>query len=150
MREVKYIIVHCTATPEGREVTVPEINRWHKQRGFKSIGYHYVIYLDGSIHKGRSETVIGAHCKGYNDCSIGVAYVGGLTRDGKESCDTRTQKQKDALEHLLKELKKKYPKAVIKGHRDFSPDLDGDGEVEPEEWIKDCPCFDVVEEYKNL
>lgn len=136
MRPINKIIVHCTATPEGRDVTVEEIDTWHRKRGFKSIGYHYVIYLDGSIHKGREDNKIGAHCVGYNSRSLGVCYVGGLAKDGKTPKDTRTEAQKESLHKLLKMLKTKYPEARIFGHRDFA--------------AKACPCFDATKEYENL
>ena len=77
-RKINYIIVHCTATPEGRWVTNEEITRWHRARGFRTIGYHYVVYLDGTVHAGRPENEVGAHCQGRNADSIGVCYVGGL------------------------------------------------------------------------
>ena len=83
MRTINKIIIHCTATPEGRDVTVTEIDRWHRQRGFSGIGYHYVIYRDGSVHKGRNEDSIGAHCTGQNANSIGVCYVGGMDINNK-------------------------------------------------------------------
>lgn len=136
MRPINKIIVHCTATPEGRDVTVEEIDAWHRKRGFKSIGYHYVIYLDGSIHKGREDDKIGAHCVGYNSRSLGVCYVGGLAKDGKTPKDTRTEEQKESLRKLLKMLKTKYPEAHIFGHRDFA--------------TKACPCFDATKEYENI
>ena len=136
MRPINIIIVHCTATPEGRDVTVEEIDAWHRKRGFKSIGYHYVIYLDGSIHKGREDDKIGAHCVGYNSRSLGVCYVGGLAKDGKTPKDTRTEAQKQSLYKLLKMLKTKYPEARIFGHKDFA--------------AKACPCFDATKEYENL
>ena len=132
MRDIKEIIIHCTATPEGREVTVKEIDSWHKQRGWQGIGYHYVIYLDGSIHPGRDINKIGAHCSGHNKNSIGICYVGGVDKNMKPK-DTRTPEQKEALIHLLKELKTIYPNAVIFGHRDFAN--------------KACPCFDAKSEY---
>lgn len=135
MRKITEIIIHCSATPEGRHVTVEDIDKWHKERGFKGIGYHYVIYLDGSIHKGRNESMQGAHCALHNACSIGICYIGGCVKEGKRliSKDTRTPEQKEALLELLKELKAKYPHATIHGHREFA--------------TKDCPCFDVVKEY---
>lgn len=136
MRTITEIIVHCSATPEGRPTTVGDIRAWHKQRGFKDIGYHYVVYLDGSIHAGRSEAEIGAHCTGHNRNSIGVCYVGGMTRDMKAAKDTRTPEQKKALLQLLRQLKKRYPGAKICGHRDFA--------------AKACPSFDAREEYKSL
>lgn len=136
MRKITEIIVHCSATPEGQNFTVEDIDRWHKQKGWQGIGYHYVIYLDGSVHKGRNEEVIGAHCLGHNAYSIGVCYIGGLDKWTKAHKDTRTKAQKQALIDLLKSLKEKYPDAIIYGHRDFSK--------------KDCPCFDAKNEYKNI
>ena len=136
MRTINEIIVHCTATPEGRSYTVADIDHWHRQRGFDSIGYHYVVYLDGSIHAGRAEEKIGAHCTGHNRNSIGVCYVGGLSADGKTPKDTRTAAQKTALLALLKMLKKKYKGASIHGHRDFA--------------VKACPSFNATQEYKGI
>ena len=136
MRKITEIIVHCSATPEGQNFTAEDIDRWHKQKGWQGIGYHYVIELDGSVHKGRNEEVIGAHCLGHNAYSIGVCYIGGLDKWTKASKDTRTDAQKQALIDLLKSLKEKYPNAIIYGHRDFSK--------------KDCPCFDAKNEYKNI
>lgn len=136
MRKITEIIVHCSATPEGQNFTAEDIDRWHKQKGWQGIGYHYVIELDGSVHKGRNEEVIGAHCLGHNAYSIGVCYIGGLDKWTKAPKDTRTDAQKQALIDLLKSLKEKYPNAIIYGHRDFSK--------------KDCPCFDAKNEYKNI
>lgn len=136
MRKITEIIIHCSATPEGRKVTTDQIDRWHKERGFKKIGYHYVIYLDGSIHEGRKEEEIGAHTVGHNANSIGICYVGGCAKDGRTPKDTRTDAQKNALCGLLSELVKKYPNASIHGHREFAN--------------KACPCFDVKAEYKNI
>lgn len=149
-RVITDIIIHCTATPEFRDITVTDLRRAHKARGFADIGYHYVVYLDGSIHEGRSVDVIGAHCTGYNSHSIGVVYVGGVETDEKTPKDTRNDKQKAALLSLLMDLKKLYPKAVIKGHRDYSPDLNHNGTIEPNEWIKYCPCFYAQKEYARL
>lgn len=136
MRDIDKIIVHCSATPEGRHTTVEEIRQWHLQRGWKDIGYHYVIYLDGTIHRGRPESVVGAHCSGYNKNSIGVCYIGGVAKDGKTPKDTRTEGQKRALRELLNRLKRDYPKATLHGHNEFAN--------------KACPSFNVKEEYKNL
>ena len=135
MRNINKIIVHCTATNEGKAFTANDITRWHKDRGFATIGYHYVVLLDGTIQQGRAEMVMGAHCKGYNANSIGICYIGGLDENGK-SKDTRTPEQKKALLELLKRLKKDYPKATIHGHREFAS--------------KACPCFDAKAEYANL
>lgn len=134
--DIKEIIVHCTATPEGLDYTVNQIRQWHKQRGFKDIGYHYVIYRDGSIHKGRPENQVGAHCKGHNNISLGVCYVGGLSKDGKTPKDTRTEAQKKSLIELLTSLKKKYPNAKIYPHYKFAN--------------KACPCFNAETEYKDI
>ncbi len=135
-RNITEIIVHCSATPEGRAVSAAEIDKWHRERGFSRIGYHYVIGLDGSVEKGRKEDMIGAHCTGHNTQSIGVCYIGGLAKNGKTSKDTRTPEQKQSLLQLLKELKQAYPGARIHGHREFA--------------AKDCPCFDVKSEYSNI
>ena len=143
------MIIHCSATPEGRDYTVADIDRWHRERGFNEIGYHYVVYRDGSIHEGRDVAKMGAHCKGQNANSIGICYIGGLDANGKAK-DTRTEAQKRALRVLVAKLVKEYPIKEILGHRDTSPDTDGDGIVEPHEWTKACPCFDVKEEYKDL
>lgn len=135
MRNINKIIVHCTATKEGKAFTANDITHWHKDRGFATIGYHYVVLLDGTIQQGRAEMVMGAHCKGYNANSIGICYIGGLDENGK-SKDTRTPEQKKSLLELLKRLKKDYPNATIHGHREFAN--------------KDCPCFDAKNEYKDL
>lgn len=136
MRNIKEIIVHCSATPEGKDYSVDTIRQWHLKRGFSDIGYHYIIYRDGSIHIGRDEPIIGAHCTGHNTNSIGVCYIGGCASDGKTPKDTRTVQQKQSLVKLLKELKTKYPQASIHGHRDFSS--------------KACPSFDATKEYSSL
>lgn len=135
-RNIKELIVHCSATPEGKDYSVDTIRQWHLQRGFSDIGYHYVVYRDGSIHIGRDESIIGAHCTGHNTNSIGVCYIGGIATDGKTPKDTRTTEQKQSLVKLLKELKTKYPQASIHGHRDFAN--------------KACPSFDATKEYSSL
>lgn len=135
-RKITEIIVHCTATQEGKNFTVSDITRWHKQRGFSTIGYHYVIYLDGTRHLGRNVNISGAHCENHNSHSIGVCYVGGLASDGKTPKDTRTQAQKTALLALLRELRRIYPMARIYGHRDFAN--------------KACPSFDAKREYSII
>lgn len=129
MRKITEIIVHCSATPEGRDYTVADIDRWHKQKGWKGIGYHYVIYRDGSVHAGRDVEVMGAHCAGHNATSIGICYIGGMSADNKTPKDTRTPAQKAALRNLVELLKTKYPNATVHGHREFAR--------------KACPCFDV-------
>ena len=131
MRKITKIIVHCSATPEGRAITVEDIDQWHRERGFNGIGYHFIIYLDGSIHLGRPIEKSGAHCAGQNSNSIGVCYIGGLERDCKTPKDTRTDAQRKAMRSLISELKVQYPNASIHGHREFAN--------------KACPCFDVSE-----
>lgn len=144
-RTITDIAIHCTATVEGKNYTVAQIRAIHVEgRGWSDIGYHYVIDLNGNIYKGRDVDIIGAHVSGYNSHSIGIVYVGGLDKDDKPK-DTRTPAQKEAFLKLLKDLRYFYPNAVIKGHRDYSPDLNGNGTVEPWEWIKACPCFDCSE-----
>lgn len=149
MKTIDSIIIHCTATPEGKPYTAQDINRMHKQRGFSMIGYNFLVLLDGVIELGRPLSMDGAHCLGYNNHSIGVCYVGGLDKYGKAK-DTRTPAQKKALEWLVGDLCKKHDIIEILGHRDTSPDLDGDGIVEPHEWIKQCPCFDVRSEFTSF
>lgn len=129
MRSINEIILHCTATPEGRNDSVECIRSWHRQQGFNDIGYHYVITLDGKIHGGRPEEVVGAHCKNHNAHSIGVCYVGGMSKDMTKAKDTRTPAQTGALISLCRMLLKKYPKATIHGHNEFAS--------------KACPSFDV-------
>ena len=137
------------ATKEGQRVTVEDIDRWHRQAGYKKIGYHYVVYPDGSIHVGRDISEVGAHVKGHNATSIGICYIGGLDAAGKPK-DTRTSEQRAAIFYLLQKLREEFPQARIRGHRDFSPDRNGNGIVEPFEYIKECPCFNAEDEYKDL
>jgi N-acetylmuramoyl-L-alanine amidase len=136
VREIDKIIVHCTATPECRPTTVEDVRRWHLDRGWSDIGYHYLISLDGSIHEGRPVEKQGAHVSGHNKGSIGIVYVGGLDKDTFEAKDTRTEEQKEALLDLIKTLKRMHTEATVHGHNEFSS--------------KACPCYDVKEEYKHL
>ena len=135
MRTINEIIVHCSATFPDQVVTVADITRWHRQLGWKTIGYHFLITLAGEIQEGRPIEEIGAHCTGHNANSIGVCYAGGVAADGKPT-DTRNEAQKQALLVLLKQLKEQFPNAVIHGHRDFAQ--------------KACPCFDATNEYAAL
>lgn len=132
MRYINEIIIHCSATKEGLSFNANDIDRWHKQRGFKRIGYHYVILLDGTIQQGRELEAVGAHCSGHNAHSIGICCVGGLDSKGKPK-DTRTNQQKAALWSLLNKLCVKFPEATIHGHNEFAN--------------KSCPCWDVQKEY---
>ena len=139
MREIKEIHIHCTATREGHAITADEIRKWHKARGWSDIGYHYIIGFQ-QIEFGRPLYRQPASAKGHNKSSAALAYVGGLDANGKAK-DTRTPRQKELLVKIIKQLKAKYPKAIIIGHRDLSPDRDGDSKVEKSEWLKSCPCF---------
>jgi len=134
LRLIQKIIIHCSATPEGRDVKTAEIRKWHLSNGWSDIGYHYCIELDGSIHMGRNTDIIGAHTRGENVGSIGVCYVGGMDADMKNPKDTRTDAQKEALRCLIFDLKKKYSDITVHGHNEFSN--------------KACPSFDVsIENY---
>ena len=135
MRKINEIIVHCTATFPEQVVTVADVTRWHRQLGWKTIGYHYLVTLAAEIQTGRPIEEAGAHCKGHNANSIGVCYVGGLNAEGRPT-DTRTPAQRQALKTLLKQLRAQFPNAKIHGHRDFAQ--------------KACPCFDATTEYAQL
>lgn len=134
MRVIDKIIIHCTATKAGIDYHVSDIDRWHRDNGWKRCGYHFVVTIDGLIEVGRPIEMIGAHCLGQNKTSIGIAYVGGVNAKGVND-DTRTSQQRVALETLVKALTEKYHCKTY-GHRDFSP--------------KDCPCFDAAAEYAHF
>ena len=133
MRKISKIIIHCAATSEGKDFTVQQIDSWHRKRGFRCIGYHFVIYRDGSVHVGRPIEQSGAHTSGQNAYSIGICYIGGCAADGKTPKDTRTEEQKLSLRTIIDILKAFYPRAKVYGHRDFAK--------------KDCPCFDASKEF---
>ena len=132
MRAIHKIIIHCTATREGDDISVDTIRRWHLARGWSDIGYHYVIDIKGNINAGRPIELIGSHTRGENKYSIGVAYVGGVEADGVTPKDTRTKAQKDAIIRLVKKLKGCYPDVSIHGHNEFSN--------------KACPSYNVQNE----
>lgn len=136
MRTVTLIVVHCSANRADSVLRLTDIDRVHRSLGWKGCGYHYVIPTDGTIEKGRDESEMGAHCRFHNRHSIGVCYIGGLSADGIPE-DTRTEAQRVALRKLLENLHRKYPRALIVGHRDLNPQ-------------KACPCFDAVHEYADL
>ncbi len=137
MTKINKLIVHCSATREGQHITVDTIRNWHvKGNGWSDIGYHYIIYLDGTIVKGREDNVRGAHVKGNNTGSLGICYIGGVEEDGITPKDTRTDAQKESLESLLKTLKAMHPKSVVYGHRNFAS--------------KACPSFDAMKEYEDI
>lgn len=148
-RAISRIVLHCSATPTGRHVTVHDIDTWHAQRGFKrqpaaraafnsalySIGYHYLVDLRGDVFSGRAEAEVGAHVNGSNANSLGVCMVGTSRYAGQ---------QWRALAVLVAALRQRYPQAQVVGHRDLSPDSNGDGVIQPQEWLKTCPGFDVA------
>ena len=136
MRTITLIVIHCSAVRPDQTSSAKDIEKWHKDRKFKCIGYHYVIRRNGEIEPGRPEWMIGAHCLHHNAHSIGVCYEGGLDIRGQPA-DTRTAEQKAAMRWLLRQLRKKYPHALIVGHHDLDP-------------TKDCPCFDAVAEFSSL
>lgn len=136
MRPINEIIVHCTATPEGRPVTVAEIDSWHRVRGWSGTGYHRVIGLNGERWAGRPLDKIGAHCEGHNERSIGVVYAGGVARDGKTAKDTRNAAQANALLAELVELRDRFNIKKVSGHNEYAN--------------KACPSFDASKEYDYL
>lgn len=134
MRNLKEIIIHCTATyGKNEEITVADIDRWHRQRGFSCIGYHFVIHQDGLVYAGRNINMIGAHCKGHNANSIGIAYIGGCNGYGIPE-DTRTWDQKQAMQDLIIGLIWEHGHLEVHGHHFYNPS-------------KACPCFDVEKEF---
>jgi hypothetical protein len=136
-RPINELIWHCTATPEGRETTVAEIDRWHKARGWSGIGYHKVVHLDGSVSEGRPESQVGAHVANRNTGTIGYVYVGGTEKGNvKKAKDTRTPAQKRTMERLTIEAVAKYRLKKISGHSDYAN--------------KACPCFNASAEYSHL
>ena len=149
MRTITLIVLHCSGTRTTQSYTFRRCKEDHLKRGWKDIGYHYYITRDGQVHEGRPLWQEGAHCKGHNKHSIGICYEGGLDALG-QACDTRTKAQRESMRALLTRLHDQFPSAIIMGHRDLSPDLDGDGHVEPEEWLKFCPCFHAILDYEDL
>lgn len=130
MRRLNEIIIHCSATPEGKPFTAKDIDRWHRQNGWAGIGYHFVVLLDGTVEVGRPLNKVGAHVAGRNTGTIGICYIGGVAADGKTAKDTRTPAQRASLEKLCKDLIKQYPTIrAVTGHNQYAK--------------KACPSFDV-------
>ena len=142
LENIHSIVVHCSATREGQWVDAHDIDTWHKARGWSGIGYHRVIRLDGTVEQGRAFTRRGAHVRGNNTNTLGICLIGGLDEEGDPK-DTFTWQQFDALHKEILRIKMFCNIETIKGHRDYSPDLNGDGLITPDEFIKQCPCFDV-------
>jgi N-acetylmuramoyl-L-alanine amidase len=132
MRKINKVIIHCSATPKGRDVKTETIKGWHTDKGWSDIGYHYLIELDGSMYVGRDVSKIGAHTLGENKGSIGICYVGGMNISMTKPEDTRTDEQKDALRCLITDLKSRFKNLTVHGHYEFS--------------AKACPSFNVEDE----
>ena len=141
MRKIDLIVIHCSATREDRCFTEYDLDTCHRRRGFNGPGYHFYIRKDGRIVSTRPIERVGAHARGFNARSIGICYEGGLDREGHPK-DTRTPEQKHSMRVLVRTLLTDYPGCEVCGHRDLSTDLNGNGEIEPEEWIKAGPCFE--------
>ena len=146
MRTINLIVVHCSATREDKSFTEHDLDVCHRRRGFNGVGYHFYIRKNGDIKSTRPLERIGAHSRGFNRESIGICYEGGLDAHGCPA-DTRTPEQRAALKLLVHQLLETFPGSRVCGHRDLSPDRNGNGEIEPEEWIKACPCFEVKAEF---
>ena len=134
MRALEQIILHCSATEEGKECSVDTIRDWHMSRGWDDIGYHYIIYADGTINRGRDIDVIGAHTKGQNKSSVGICYIGGLI--GGKPADTMTAHQELAFMELVFSLRSVFGWLPVNGHNEYSK--------------KACPSFDVQEKYQFI
>lgn len=148
-RRTDYIVIHCSATKADSDIGADEINLWHKAKGWSGIGYHAVIRRDGEVEFGRHFDEIGAHVQGQNARSVGICMVGGLDANGKAE-NNYSEDQFESLELVVRMLKRAYPAATVLGHRDLSPDLDGDGIIERHEWVKECPCFSVQDWIKVI
>lgn len=135
MRQINEIIIHCTATPAGHDISAAQVDSWHRARGWNGIGYHYLIRLDGTIETGRPLESPGAHCRGHNRNSVGIAYAGGTLADGVTPADTRTPAQRRAMHTLVGTLLRRFSGAGVYGHRDFA--------------AKACPCFDATAEFSR-
>lgn len=136
--KVKELILHCSATPEGVNYTVDRIDKWHKAKGYRKIGYHYYITLDGQIHKGRKDYETGAHCKNHNSIALGICYCGGMDKSMKKPKDTRTPQQKEAMYELCYNLMQKYILTLddIHCHNEFDN--------------KACPSFSITDFRKEF
>ena len=143
MREINLIVVHCSATRADMDFTENDLEVCHRHRGFNGAGYHFYIRKNGDIKNTRPLEKPGAHALGYNAHSIGICYEGGLDVRYRPA-DTRTEWQKHSLRVLIRTLLMDYPGCRVCGHRDLSPDRNGDGRISPEEWVKECPCFEVT------
>lgn len=144
MRKIKYIVLHCTAgAPQQKTESIRDY--WRRVLGWKTVGYHKLVNTDGTIETLQPDELPSNGVRGFNQTSIHICYKGGLN-----GVDTRTDKQKESLLKLIKEYKKKYSTAFVLGHRDLSPDLNKDGKITQNEWVKICPCFSAINEYSKF
>lgn len=154
MRRLTDIVIHCSASRETANYTFEQCIKDHKARGFRTCGYHFFIRRDGTTHIGRPLNEQGAHVENFNRNSVGICYEGGLDKNGKAK-DTRTLEQKASIRKCIYDTLNFFDDyqsikdVKIRGHRDFSPDKNGNGIVEPNEWVKQCPCFDAIPYYKD-
>lgn len=149
--DIHSIVVHCSATREGQWFDAHDIDVWHKARGWSGIGYHRVILLNGAVEQGRAYTKRGAHVKGNNTNTIGICLIGGLDSNGKPKNTFKPEQFHSLISEIMniRTFTGGGDEVRVCGHRDFSPDLNGDGLITPNEWIKACPCFDVSHKMKE-
>tara|TARA_R110000772_G_scaffold31754_2_gene78065 strand:+ start:1304 stop:1810 length:507 start_codon:yes stop_codon:yes gene_type:complete len=140
-------VMHVSATKMSQDYTIEDCKRYHKSKGWSDIGYHFYIEKDGTLHQGRPLDKNGAHVSGFNSGTIGICTEGGLDERGVPK-DTMTDLQRLTVEGLLLSLKIENPKMKVKGHRDYSPDLNGNNVIEKHEFLKACPCYDAQEKFK--
>lgn len=148
MREIKYIVIHCTAGNQNQS-TESIKSYWKNNLKWKNVGYHILVNADGTYDRLANDLIVTNGVAGYNSNSIHISYKGGVDSKGK-AVDNRTKEQKETLITLVRTFKSRYPNAKVLGHRDFSPDKNGNGKVDYWERIKECPCFDAIEEYKGV
>ena len=149
MNNINKIVIHCSATRSNQNYTFEQLTADHKKRGFKTVGYNVYVRKDGTVYLGRPFGDELAHATGFNKDSIALCYEGGLDENGKPK-DTRTPQQKQIILNFILWSKTVYPKAEVMGHRDLSPDKNKDGKITPDEWLKDCPCYDVKKELQSI
>ena len=150
MRPIHTLVWHCTASRETSSQSIADVRRFHMQvNKWRDVGYHLLVRRDGSVELGRPESQVGAHVAGHNMGTLGYAYEGGLDATGRAK-DTRTAAQKATMLRLTEQAIARHRLRRVTGHRDLSPDLNGDGIISPSEWTKQCPCFDASSEYMPL
>lgn len=162
-QKLKYLVIHCTATPEGRDVSAADIRRMHtspkpRGRGWRQVGYTDLFRPDGTrerLVKNNEDAYVDGWeitngAAGFNSVSRHIVYAGGVAKDGKTPKDTRTPAQRSAMAEYVQDFHRRHPDVKIIGHRDLSPDRNGNGKVEPGEWTKACPSFEVSEWLESI